>query len=210
MSFDTQILIFVIGSATIIGIIFLTMMQQWRKKNNQGQALIRTGGQGIQVSFNYMWVIPILHKLEIMDISLKNFSIEKKGKEGLICKDCIRVDINVNFRVKVGYLAEDVKMVAQYIGVQRASSIETIRQLFEAKFTDALKTSAKDFDFEDLYQNREKFKIAVLRAIGEELNGYILESMSIDYLEQTPLKFLDPNNILDAKGIKKIKAQNKN
>ena len=40
--------------------------------------------------------------------------------------------------------------------------------------------------------------------IGRDLNGYILDDAAIDYLEQTPLNSLDPHNILDAQGIRKI------
>ena len=36
------------------------------------------------------------------------------------------------------------------------------------------------------------------------MNGYRLDDAAIDYLEQTPLEMLSPNNILDAEGIKKI------
>ena len=40
--------------------------------------------------------------------------------------------------------------------------------------------------------------------IGTDLNGYRLDNCHIDYLEQTPLESLNPQNILDAEGIKKI------
>jgi hypothetical protein len=40
--------------------------------------------------------------------------------------------------------------------------------------------------------------------IGTDLNGYSLEDAAIDFLEQTPLSSLDPKNILDAQGIRKI------
>jgi uncharacterized membrane protein YqiK len=36
------------------------------------------------------------------------------------------------------------------------------------------------------------------------LNGFVLDDAAIDFLEQTPLTMLDPDNILDAEGIKKI------
>lgn len=36
------------------------------------------------------------------------------------------------------------------------------------------------------------------------MNGYILDDCAIDYLEQTELQFLSPDNILDSEGIKKI------
>ena len=40
--------------------------------------------------------------------------------------------------------------------------------------------------------------------IGKDLNGYVLEDVAIDYLEQTKKSELDPNNIMDAEGIRKI------
>ena len=44
----------------------------------------------------------------------------------------------------------------------------------------------------------------IINAIGTQLNGYHLDDAAIDYLEQTPLNSLDPHNILDAQGIRKI------
>ena len=44
----------------------------------------------------------------------------------------------------------------------------------------------------------------IINIIGTDLNGYVLDDAAIDYLEQTRLDSLDPNNILDAEGIKKI------
>jgi hypothetical protein len=44
----------------------------------------------------------------------------------------------------------------------------------------------------------------VVRVIGRDLNGYMLEDCAIDFLEQTPVEMLDKDNILDAHGIRKI------
>jgi hypothetical protein len=78
--------------------------------------------------------------------------------------------------------------------------------LFDAKFSEALKTVGKQFDFIELYNSREQFKQEILRIIGTDLNGYVLDDCAIDYLEQTPLSSLNQDNILDAEGIKKIIA----
>ena len=37
-----------------------------------------------------------------------------------------------------------------------------------------------------------------------DLNGFILEDVAIDFLEQTPLNNMDPNDVNDAIGIEKI------
>ena len=76
--------------------------------------------------------------------------------------------------------------------------------LFDSKFSEALKTVGKQFDFVDLYNKRDEFRQEILKVIGTDLNGYILDDAAIDYLEQTPIEQLSESNILDAEGIKKI------
>lgn len=55
-----------------------------------------------------------------------------------------------------------------------------------------------------MYTERETFKNEILQIIGTDLNGYVLDDAAIDYLEQTDIKLLNSENILDAEGIKKI------
>ena len=76
--------------------------------------------------------------------------------------------------------------------------------MFDAKFSEALKTVGKHFEFTELYNSRAQFNERIQQEIGRDLNGYVLEDCAIDYLEQTPVNQLDQNNILDAEGIKKI------
>ena len=195
-------------AVTVILAVFLfgliALLINCYKKVQQGAALVRTGFGDLTVSFNGMFVFPVLHKLEIMEISLKSIEINRVGKEGLICKDNMRADIKVAFFVRVNKTKEDVEKVAQAIGCVRASDPAQMVQLFEAKFSEALKTVGKRFDFVDLYDSREKFKNEILEAIGRDLNGYVLDDCAIDYLEQTPITYLNADNILDSEGIKKI------
>lgn len=174
------------------------------RKVPQGSAIIRNGMNGTQVSFDRKVVIPILHIVEMMDISVKRIEIDRSGEDGLICKDNIRADIKVAFFVRVNKEVEDVKRVAQFLGCARASDEVALRTVFEPKFSEALKTVGKQFDFVELYNSREEFREQILRIIGTDLNGYVLDDAAIDYLEQTDLEKLNPNNVLDAEGIKKI------
>ncbi len=174
------------------------------KKVSQGKVLIRTGQGGVKVFFNAGLVIPILHKQEVMDISVKKLDIERMGREGLICKDNMRADIKVAFFVRVNKSVDDIINVAQTIGTDRASSHETLTDLFESKFSEALKTVGKKFDFIELYEARREFREEIINIIGTDLNGYVLDDCAIDYLEQTRVELLDRENILDAEGIKKI------
>lgn len=194
-----------IGSIAFTIFIILFAFATFYKKIPQGKAIVRTGVGGGKVAFNRgMYVIPILHRMEIMDISVKKLQIDRLEQDGLICKDNIRADIKVAFFVRVNKSVDDVLNVAQIIGTERASDTETLRNLFEAKFSEALKTVGKKFDFIELYEARREFRTEILNIIGTDLNGYILDDCAIDFLEQTELKFLSPQNILDSQGIKKI------
>ncbi len=205
----------VVGILSIIGIVLATtavllvggllLVKNFYKKVEQGRALlINKTGKEPEVSFTGGLVLPVIHKAETMDISLKTIELHRRGKDGLICADKVRADIQVTFYVRVNKTEEDVRKVATSIGCNRASDQETLEQLFLAKFSEALKTVGYQLRFEDLYKERDQFKEAILREIGEDLNGYVLDAAAIDYLEQTPLEALDPENILDAEGIRSI------
>ena len=200
-----------IAIATWAGVIFLVIfglaliVMKFYKKVDQGQAMIvNTLKQIPDVTFTGRTVWPVIHKKEIMNISLKTIEVDRRAQDGLICKDNIRADIKVTFFVRVNKTKEDVLKVAQAIGCERASKQETIEELFSAKFSEALKTVGKKLEFEELYEERDRFRDEIIQVIGKDLNGYVLEDAAIDYLEQTPIASLDENNILDAQGIRKI------
>ncbi|MCH9680777.1 MAG: hypothetical protein K0V04_05015 [Deltaproteobacteria bacterium] len=201
----TLITIAVIGVFVVLFVLGVPLLySKLYRKIDQGRALIVNKMSRVEVFFTGGLVIPVVHRAEIMDISVKTIEVARMSKEGLICKDNIRADIKVTFFVRVNKTAEDVLKVAQAIGTNRASHQETLEELFSAKFSEALKTVGKVLDFEELYTRRHDFKEQILEVIGEDLNGYALDDAAIDYLEQTPMSALDPKNVLDAKGIRKI------
>lgn len=194
-----------IGAIFIILLGVLAMFSRFYRQVEQGKALIvNTTGKEALVAFTGTMVFPVINRAETMDLSVKTIDIDRRGKEGLICNDNIRADINVTFFVRVNKTADDVLKVAQSIGCVRASDAKTLEALFTSKFAEALKTVGKHFNFEELYTKRDEFKDKIIEVIGKDLNGFILDDAAIDYLEQTPLEALDKDNIMDADGIRKI------
>ncbi|MFF8382190.1 SPFH domain-containing protein [Streptomyces kanasensis] len=188
----------------LIAIAVLFVISRLFRKVEQGKALIVSKMRKVDVTFTGQVVLPVLHKAEVMDISVKTIDISRTGRDGLICRDNIRADIRISFFVRVNKTVEDVIKVAQAIGTARASDQATLQELFNAKFSEALKTVGKQLDFTDLYTKRDEFRDRIIQVIGTDLNGYSLEDAAIDHLEQTPLAQLDASNILDAQGIRKI------
>lgn len=167
-----------IALVVVAGVIYASLYRKVRK----GTAFIRTGFGGTKVEFNGFMVWPVFHRVEEMDVSLKRIEIERTGRNGLICKDNMRADIKVAFFVRVNNVEEDVLRVAGSVGCERASSEDEIRTLFDAKFSEALKTVGKRFDFTSLYEDRDTFRDEILKVIGTDLNGFVLDDAAIDFL----------------------------
>ncbi|MFD5480887.1 flotillin family protein [Streptomyces hawaiiensis] len=198
--------VILLGTGVLVAVAMLAVLlvSLLFRKVEQGKALIVSKLRKVDVTFTGQVVLPVLHKAEVMDISVKAIEITRTGKDGLICQDNIRADIRITFFVKVNKTVEDVIKVAQAVGTARASDRDTLQELFHAKFSEALKTVGKQLDFTDLYTKREELRYRIIEVIGVDLNGYHLEDAAIDYLEQTPVAQLDPSNVLDAQGIRKI------
>ena len=201
-------ILIIVGVVVVLAFVFimaaLLMLKAFYIKVDQGTALIINGVNKIAVRFDGGFVWPVINKKELMRISLLTLEVDRRGKEGLICADNMRADITVAFYLRVNETEEDVLKVAKSVGVDRASDKVAVNELFNAKFSEALKTVGKQIDFVKLFENRSQFRDSIVQEIGNDLNGYILEDVAIDYLEQTPKTSLDSSNILDAEGIKKI------
>ncbi len=201
-------ILIIVGVVVVLAFVFimaaLLMLKAFYFKVEQGKALIINGVNKIAVRFDGGFVWPIINKKELMRISLITLEVDRRGKEGLICADNMRADITVAFYLRVNETEEDVLKVAKSVGVERASDKVAVNELFNAKFSEALKTVGKQIDFVKLFENRSEFRDSIVQEIGNDLNGYVLEDVAIDYLEQTPKVSLDASNILDSEGIKKI------
>src|SRR5690606_2882627 len=153
------IILLALGIIVFLVITFFVVLSMFYKKIPQGKAIVRTGVGGSKVAFNKgMYVVPVFHKMEIMDISIKKIEIGRMQHDGLICRGNIRDEINVAVFVRVDKSVEDVSNVAQNVGCDRASEAEALKNIFEAKFSEAMKAVGKLFDFIELYEARREFR----------------------------------------------------
>jgi len=117
--------------------------------------------------------------------------VERRGRQGLSCRDGIRVDVRATFLLKG----------EREVGSGRASREEEVQGLFEERFAGVLESAASTFTFEELAADRGLFIEHVMMEVGNELSGFKLERVSLGKLEQTPLDQLDATNEQDARGI---------
>lgn len=165
------------------GLVMIFLISRMRRFVEQGTALIVTGaGPEPQVHFTSAIVLPLRHRCEVMDISLRQIEIEP----GVFStKDEVEVEMRASFFVHVVKSPEAVIRVAQTIGAERASDPAVVTQLFRAKFTDALKVAGRQLTFAELDMQRERFYEQVLNLIGPDLNGFRLEDVVIESLKKS-------------------------
>ena len=208
----TTILILGGAGLLVVLLVVFSMVSKFFHKAEAGQALVKTGF-GLSrpsVSLSSAFAIPMLHNVDTLDLTVKTVRILRRKHESLSCADGIRAEVEVDFYIKINAVQEDIQHVADTIGCGRASNTEILRELFEAKFADALKTAGAKLEFDQLYHNRRAFRDEVLKALGQEgeqeiiLNGYKLDDVAIQYLEQLPLEMHNEDNVLDARGRKEI------
>lgn len=189
----------------VLGVVVL--VARLRRRVDRGIALVVHGGGRSEVSFTDRLVWPLLQRAETVSLAVHPIEVDCRRNVGLVCRDNIRADITITFYVRVNKTAGDVLKVADSVGAARAADPQVLRDLFVPRFIEALKSVGAHLDFEELCKKRQALKDELIAVIGHDLNGYVLDAVAISHLEMTPLDALDPTNIFDAVGIRKITEQ---
>ena len=130
-----------------------------------------------------MLCVPILQQLQIMDLSIKQLKIDLTGNDGVQCADSDRANLCAIFYIQID--SEDleaIKEVATNIGCEKASAPNTLKELFEPKFIDAMHSAAARFTKAEIMKDRMTFREEIIQHIGTDLNGYMIEDLAIEKL----------------------------
>jgi flotillin len=173
------------------------------RRAEKDRAYVRTGAGGQKVILDGgSLIMPVFHNISWVNLQTLRLDVRREAAEAMITKDRMRVDIGVEFYVRVKPDAASIALAAQTLG-DRTNNAEQLRELVEAKFVDALRSVAATMSLTDLQEKRANFVQAVQTAVARdlELNGLELESASLTKLDQTDTKYFNPNNAFDAEGL---------
>ena len=188
-----------------IGIIFARLY----KRSTKETAFVRTGLGGQKVIMDGgAIVLPVFHERVLVNMNTLKLEVVRRGKESLITRDRMRVDVTAAFFVRVKQTEEAVSIAAQTLGA-RTMSPDELKALVEDKFVDSLRATAATMTIQELQDKRRDFVQAVQNAVAEDLekNGLELESVSLTSLDQTEKQFFNPNNAFDAEGLTRLTEQ---
>jgi len=179
------------------------MFSRLYKKSSKKMAFVRTGLGGEKVIMNGGAIIlKVIHEVMNVNMETIRITVERKQSDSLITKNRMRVDITVEFYVRVKQSAEAISKAAQTLGEKTLSPNE-LRPLIEGKFVDALRSVAAKMDMDNLHEERKEFIQEVQAAVFEDLikNGLELETVSLIDFNQTDLSYFNEDNAFDAEGL---------
>lgn len=195
----------VLAGLFTIGLIFSRLY----RRSSKEQSFVRTGLGGQKVVMDGGAILlPVFHELVNINMNTLKLEVSRAGADSLITLDRLRVDAVAAFFVRVIPSVEGVANAAQTLG-QRTMHPDSLKELVEDKFVDALRAAAVSMGMHQLLDKRADFIQAVQNAVSEDLlkNGLELESVSLTRLDQTPIKFFDAQNAFDAEGLTKLTQQ---
>jgi len=188
-----------------IGIIFARLY----KRSTKEVAFVRTGLGGQKVIMDGgAIVLPVFHERVLVNMNTLKLEVQRRGKESLITRDRMRVDVTTAFFVRVKQTQEAVSIAAQTLGA-RTMSPDELKALVEDKFVDSLRATAATMSIQELQDKRRDFVQAVQNAVAEDLekNGLELEAVSLTSLDQTDKQYFNPDNAFDAEGLTRLTEQ---
>jgi uncharacterized membrane protein YqiK len=196
--------------AVIIAIILIAVgiwfVRSFYRRSSKEIAFVRTGLGGQQVIIDgAAFVIPIFHDVTEVHLSTVRLSVTCDKEQALISKDRMRVDVAVDFYIRVRKEVDSVTIAAQTLG-RKTGKPDELREMMKGKFVDALRATAAGMTLEVLHEQRSQFIKAVGQAVAESLikNGFELESASLIDLDQTDMEFFNPSNAFDAEGLTRL------
>ena len=190
----------------VLAVIAIAVMNRFYAKSTRDTALIRTGAGGRRIVIDGgALALPFLHKIDRMNMRSMRLAVERAGNTALITADRLRVDVALEFHVRVQPTVEGIATAAQAFG-SKAFREDEMQALLAGKLIDAVQGEAAVRTMDALHEDRTGYVAAVAARLAENLasSGLMVESVSLVRLDQTPFATLDDTNAFNAVGMRRL------
>lgn len=195
----------VILAAIVIAV--LAYLLHWLyRRSTKDVSFVRTGLGGEKVVMGGgAFVLPIVHDLTEVSMNTLRLEVQRVREKSLITKDRMRIELDVEFYVRVIPNERDVATAARTLG-NRTMNSDKLKELVQGRFVDAMGSVAASMTLEQMHEQRADFIRAVKQAVAESLtpNGLELEAASLTSLDQADMKLFNPSNAFDAEGLTRL------
>lgn len=202
----SQIVLVVAGIIGVMaGLAVATFMRLYvRTKANE--AFVRTGNGGARVILDGgSIVVPFLHETVRVPLETMRLDVDRTGGDALITADKLRADLKAEFYIRVQPNRDEVLNAARSLG-EKTFNLRSIEELVKDKLISTLRAVAATRTLDELNAKREEFASETKRAVEADLrhNGLTLETVTVSKLDQTDPALLNPKNVFDAQGLRRI------
>ena len=198
--------ILVVIIALILIAVGIWFIRSFYHRSSKDIAFVRTGLGGQKVIIDgAAFVFPIFHDITEVHLNTLRLSVVREKEKALISKDRMRVDVALDFYIRVRKEVDSVTIAAQTLG-RKTGKPDELREMMEGKFFDALRATAAVMTLELLHEQRSQFVKSVAKSVAESLekNGFELETASLIDLDQTDMEYFNPSNAFDAEGLTRL------
>jgi len=202
---------FILGLIVVAAVVAIVVwLLNWLYlRSSKERAFVRTGLGGQKVVQNGgAFVLPIIHEVIPVNMNTLRLEVSRGRDKAIITRDRMRVDVIAEFYVRVQAATDAIAAAAQTLG-QRTMQPDTLKELIEGKFVDALRTVAAEMTMEEMHEKRGEYVKRVRAVVAADLlqNGLELETVSLTQLDQTSMEFFNPSNAFDAEGLTRLTEQ---
>jgi uncharacterized membrane protein YqiK len=206
MGLDFMGIVLIAGASLGFILFVMLVLSRLYRRATKEVSFVRTGFGGQKVIVNGgALVFPVLHEIIRVNMNTLKLDVQRAREQALITRDRMRVDVQAEFYVRVQPVEESIANAAQTLGMKTMEP-ESLKELVEGKFVDALRSVAAEMGMEELHEQRTLFVQKVQQVVSEDIlkNGLELESVSLTGLDQTGKEFFNPDNAFDAEGLTKL------
>ncbi|SVA13567.1 uncharacterized protein METZ01_LOCUS66421 [marine metagenome] len=189
--------------------IFVYLLHWLYRRSSKEVSFVRTGLRGEKVVISGgAFVLPIIHNITSVGMRTLRIEVKRGGDKSFITKNRMRVEIVAEFYVRVTPSKEAVSIAAGTLG-KRTMEPESLRDLVQGRFVDALGIVAAKMSMEEIQEKRGEYIKAVKVIVAESLGstGLELEAVSLTSVDQAGLEVFDPSNAFDAEGLTQLTEQ---
>ena len=200
-----DIIAIVILAAIVIAIAVYLLHWLYRH-SSKDLSFVRTGLGGERVVMGGgALVLPIVHDITEVSMNTLRIDVRRAGERSLITRNRMRIEVSVEFFVRVIPSAEAVAAAARTLG-NRTLNPESLKDLVQGRFVDAMGSVAARMAMEEIHENRSDYIKGVKALVADSLtaNGLELEAVSLTSLDQTDMKLFNPSNAFDAEGLTRL------
>lgn len=200
-----NIIAIIILAAIVIAV--LAYLLHWLYRHSTKDiSFVRTGFRGEKVVMGGgALMLPIVHDLTEVNMNTLRLEVLRSREKSLITKDRMRIELEVEFYVRVIPTVEAVATAARTLG-NRTMKPESLRDLIQGRFVDAMGAVAALMDMEEIHENRSSFIKKIKSEVADSLtmNGLELETVSLTSLDQADISLFNPSNAFDAEGLTRL------